>query len=355
MTDFERRAVVVGAGVIGQVSAFALARVGWRVTLVDPAPGRGATFAAAGMLAPGGEVAPGEEENHRLHRTATDAWRDLVRELGEVAGRTIGLHAVGTLIVGVDAGDRRLVDQHVALAASYGVATRITARSDEPALFEGLAAKVVQGVVVEGDAWVDPDEALDVVRQANEALGVRYLTDTVRTAAGGADGVVARTDDNELRARIGLVATGSGGLPIGLHGPAGASVRPVRGMTVRLRGPDRSHLPMVRAHVHGRPTYYVGRAGGYGVLGASSEESSEPVVELGEFQRLLRDGLELLPALEAATLVETRVGLRPASADLRPFLCDLGGGWLWSSGHYRHGVTLAPLAAHRLVERVGAP
>jgi glycine oxidase len=90
----------------------------------------------------------------------------------------------------------------------------------------------------------------------------------------------------------------------------------------------------------------VSRSGGYCVLGATSEERSEPAIEVGEFQRLLRDALDIVPALETANLVETRMGLRPASKDLEPFFEVLAGGrWAWSSGHYRHGVTLAPIAA----------
>ncbi len=345
---------MVGGGVIGQVSALALARAHWRVTVVDPSPGRGATVAAAGMLAPGGEAAPGEEENHRLHDAALGAWRDLVDEVAETTGETIALHRVGTLVVGLDSGDRRLVDQYAGVARGYGVTLRALVRLDEPAAFEGLSARVTQGVLAEGDAWVDPDEVMARVRAANEALGVEYRTASVRRCSREGARVVAEADDGPVEADLGLIATGSTGLPAGLEAPPSTSVRPVRGMTLRVVGPERYHLPMVRAYVHGRPFYAVGRAEGYNVLGASSEESPVRAVELGELQRLLRDGLEVIPELETADLVETRVGLRPASGDLRPFLADLGGGWWWSSGHYRHGVTLAPVAARRLIDAVGA-
>ena len=90
----------------------------------------------------------------------------------------------------------------------------------------------------------------------------------------------------------------------------------------------------------------VSRAGGYNVLGASSEERFEAGAQVGEVQRLLRDALDVVPALETAVVLETREGNRPASEDLRPFFEVLAGGrWAWSSGHFRHGVTLAPIAA----------
>ena len=118
------------------------------------------------------------------------------------------------------------------------------------------------------------------------------------------------------------------------------------GVTVRVLGPDRSDVATVRALVRGRAFYMVSRPGGYCVLGATAEERHEPVLEVGELQRLLRDALDVVPALENAHVLEHRLGLRPASPDLEPFFEVLGASrWAWISGHYRHGVTLAPLAA----------
>ena len=45
------------------------------VSLFDPSLGRGATWAAAGMIAPIAEIGPGEEANYELQRGALGAWR----------------------------------------------------------------------------------------------------------------------------------------------------------------------------------------------------------------------------------------------------------------------------------------
>ncbi|HET7397965.1 MAG TPA: FAD-dependent oxidoreductase, partial [Intrasporangium sp.] len=55
------RVAVVGAGIIGLASAWALARRGCRVEVFDDDPGGGASFAAAGMIAPTSEAAFGQE------------------------------------------------------------------------------------------------------------------------------------------------------------------------------------------------------------------------------------------------------------------------------------------------------
>ena len=53
---------VIGSGVIGRSCAWRLAQAGQRVAVIDPHPGSGASYAAAGMLAPVTEAAYGEEE-----------------------------------------------------------------------------------------------------------------------------------------------------------------------------------------------------------------------------------------------------------------------------------------------------
>jgi glycine/D-amino acid oxidase-like deaminating enzyme len=142
-------------------------------------------------------------------------------------------------------------------------------------------------------------------------------------------------------------------LPSGAVASGEHAVRPIHGITVRVRGIDRSTQPMIRSFVRGATFYMVSRPGGYNVLGASSEERLESGAQVGEVQRLLRDALDVVPALETAVILETREGNRPASDDLRPFFEVLDGGrWAWSSGHFRHGVTLAPLAANEALRFV---
>lgn len=53
MTPARLDVAVAGGGIVGLACAFALAREGRRVTLFDPAPGRGASFGNAGGITPG--------------------------------------------------------------------------------------------------------------------------------------------------------------------------------------------------------------------------------------------------------------------------------------------------------------
>jgi glycine oxidase len=352
----QKSAFVVGGGVIGLASAFRLAQCGAAVTLFDPNPGKGATWAAAGMIAPVAEIGPGEHENFQLQKGALGAWRDIASDLESLTGESLHIVQHGTLLVGWDGSDRRLVDQFAQVAGEFGAVPRRTTRESSPDIFEGVTGRIDEGLFVQGDAWIDPDQAVALLASANEQLGVTVVRQTVLNVCGDDAHVKVTTEGETFDADFGIIATGADALPTGAGTSGQHVVRPVHGITVRVRGIDRSAQPMLRAFVRGRTVYMVSRPGGYNVLGASSEERGETGAQVGEIQRLLRDALDVVPALETATVIETRAGNRPASENLQPFFEVLKGGrWAWSSGHFRHGVTLAPLAALasvRFMERV---
>lgn len=302
------------------------------------------------MIAPSGEIAPGERENYLRQRDALTSWRLFAAELFEATGQTLALVQTGTLLVGFDAGDRRLVEQFDLVAAGFGVTGQRVSRESHDSFFQDITPRVREGLYYDDDAWVDPDQVMSVLTRANVRLGVTLVRENViaATASGGKIEVVTPTET--YRGDVGILATGSRALPEGVAQRVSHVVRPVRGMTVRVRGIDRSDQPVLRAYVRGRSCYLVSRRGGYGVVGASSDEQGELGVEVGELQRLLRDALDIVPGLETAEIIETRQGLRPASKDLEPFLEVVDDRWAWLSGHYRHGVTLAPLSSLEALE-----
>ena len=357
MTSEPKSALVVGGGVIGLTTAFRLAEHGHAVTLFDPSPGRGATWAAAGMIAPSAEISPGEHANYQLQRGALGAWRELREELRLVTDRDLLLSETGTLLVGWDVSDRRQIEQFDFVAREFGADPRRVTRDEQSAAFEGVSGRISEGLLISGDGWLNPDEAVAIITDANRILKVTVINDNVVSVASCGDHVEAETSRGSHRAHIGILATGADALPAGITPSGTNTIRPVHGVTVRVGGLDRSAQPTIRAFVRGHAFYMVSRPGGYNVLGATAEERSQPDVRVGEVQRLLRDALDIVPTLETATLLEMRSGLRPASANLQPFFEVLDGGrWAWSSGHYRHGVTLAPIAANDAVhfmERCG--
>ena len=83
--------VVAGAGVFGASIAFALARQGARVTIVDPAPvGANASGVAAGMLAPVFEALFDQRPEHFARSDGGAGSLAGVRRLGGDCDRAAG-------------------------------------------------------------------------------------------------------------------------------------------------------------------------------------------------------------------------------------------------------------------------
>ena len=99
------------------------------VTVVDPLPGRGASWAAAGMLAPVGEARFDEDALTALNLHAARAWPGFVDALEEASGQSVHYLARGTLMVAVDASDQAEADDVLAYQRTLGLpACRLSAR-----------------------------------------------------------------------------------------------------------------------------------------------------------------------------------------------------------------------------------
>ena len=77
---------VIGGGVIGHGIAFEASRAGRSVVLIDDAPGSGASWAAAGMLAPVSELHYQEEQLLELMLESSRLWPAFVAGIDAGAG-----------------------------------------------------------------------------------------------------------------------------------------------------------------------------------------------------------------------------------------------------------------------------
>ena len=348
--------VVVGGGVIGLTTAWEASLAGFTVTLVDPLPGHGASWAAAGMLAPVAEAHFGEQALTHLNLEAAAAWPDFARRLEETSGHPVGYRADGTLLVAVDPSDRAATDDLLAYRSELGlVVDRLSARQCR-ALEPLLAPGVSGGADLADDHQVDNRLLVGALVAALRSGGVALIDDEVTridTGAGRVTGVQLR-DGGPLAAGAVVLAAGchSGrieGIPSLLRPP----VRPVKGVTLRLRRPDPEPAlrRTVRGLVRGRTCYLVPRHDGSLVVGATVEEKGfDLTVQAGAVGDLLDDARLLVPSLEEYELTDTTAGLRPGSPDNAPIV---GGGGLdglvVATGHYRNGILLAPITACEVV------
>jgi glycine oxidase len=344
--------VVAGGGLIGLAVAWRCAQRGLRVTVVDEAPGAGASYAAAGMLAPVTEAAYGEERLLTLCRTSLGRFPAFAREVERASGVDVGLRTAGTLLVGFDADDMRAVDELHAFRTGLGLAAqRLTpsqARRREPALTPRLRG----ALRVPDDHSVDGRALHTGLLAAAQAAGVRVVRsriDAVRVAGGRATGLCL-DGGTELAAHTVVLALGA--WSASLPGVPPLPVRPVKGQILRLCGADGLLHGTVRALVRGRQVYLVPYGKDGLVLGATVEEKGfDRTVTAGAVHDLLRDAIEVVPGVTELELVETLARWRPGTPDNAPLLGPSAlPGLVVATGHYRNGVLLTPVTADVIAE-----
>jgi glycine oxidase len=304
-------AVIVGGGVIGLACAWRAQEQGLRVCVLERGEaGSGATRAAAGVLAPDPET-PGFTA---LAERSAELWPAFAEELGDV-----GYTRCGSLVLAFGEGelDGEAID---------GDACR--------ALEPGIAADCVGGVLLDRDAQVDPRRvARELARRLAE---LRTHADVVGLSPEG----VELADGSRIAAeRVVLAAGAWTARRLARRLP----VRPVKGQTLRLRGP----LPATRI-IRSEHVYIVPRASGETVLGATIEDAGfdeTPTAEATEL--LLRQAIRAIPAVAELELVEAVASLRPGTPDGGPLIGEWEG-YLVAGGHYRNGILLAPVTAEAI-------
>ncbi len=345
--------VIVGAGLVGLGIAWRSAQAGLDVTLVDPAPGGGASHAAGGMLAPVTEAHYGEEALLALNLRSSMSYPSFVAELEDLTGVSTGYRVCGTLAVGFDADDMAVLDELHAFQRSLDLEVdRLTSRECRR-LEPQLAPAIRGGLLVPGDHQVDPRALARALLAATDRAGVSlrreraaeilFADDTVR-------GVRMAGGDTITSAAVVIAAGAWSGQLAGVPDDAIPTIRPVKGQILRLRARP-AHPPVLshtlRAIVRGAGCYLVPRIDGELVLGATVEEQGfDTTVTAGAAYELLRDARAALPSITELPLVETTAGLRPGSPDNAPLIGPSAlPGLVVATGHYRNGVLLTPITA----------
>ncbi len=374
---------VVGAGVIGLVSAWRLAQRGASVVVVDPSPGSGATGVAAGMLAPVTEARMGEEPLLALNLASWARWPAFAEKVAEAAGRPIGYRADGTLMVALDADDREALDDLAARHRAMGLEVERLRGREARALEPGLAPRVRAGLLAASERSVDPAALGEALLAAAVGAGARLVRAAAVRLLGDGDGDVdvpgygdgTATGPDSRRTRITGVAVraadgtrgGDGAGPVteiragtvvlaagcrsstlaGVPDRVRPPVRPIKGQILTLRQPvdDPLVTRTVRGIVQGSSIYLVPRDDGRLVVGATVEERGwDTTPTAGGAYELLRDALALVPGLDDAELVGVRAGLRPGSPDDLPMIGRSSvDGLVVATGHHRNGILLTPV------------
>ncbi len=328
--------------------------IGWRLAQAGASvsvfergeAGRGASWAAAGMLAAGIETEPGELDLLALNRRSQELWPGFAAELERSAGMSVGLRTEGTIVVAPTRDDAAQLRFNYDFQRQHGVALEWlnpgAARALEPHLNPALAGAVLS----RGDHQVDNRLVTQALMRAFIAAGgtlaEHVAVDAIDITNGRAIGV--RTGADRHRADIVVLAAGAwSGQIAGL--PLAVPVRPVKGQMLALRMDPAA--PLVRHVIWAPKAYLVPRHDGRLIVGATTEERGfDANLTAGGVLALLEGAWRAVPAIEELPIDEMWVGFRPGSRDDAPMLgpCAVAG-LVLATGHHRNGILLTPVTA----------
>ncbi|WP_156757512.1 glycine oxidase ThiO [Actinokineospora pegani] len=340
----EQRIAVVGGGVVGLAVAWQAAVEGMPVTVVDPDPvSGGASWVAAGMLAPVTESWPGEEHVLALGAESLRRWPGFAEDLHTPPD----LRTEGTIALALDAADAADQSRLADFLASLGREVRKLSGREVRELEPGVGA-VRGGLLVPGDLSVDSHLLLRSLRESAELAGVEFVTQRAESVG---DGGVTLADGSTVECREAVIAAGA--WSAGLHPALDGLVHPVKGEILTLRARPGALPPptrTLRARVESRPVYLVPHTDGRLHVGATqSEVGHDTDVTAGGIRDLLDDAERVLPGIREYALVEAVASVRAGSRDNLPLLGRLAPGVLAATAHHRNGVLLAPLTAATIV------
>lgn len=332
--DYDGRVIVAGGGIIGLACAWRLAREGFPVTLFDARElAAEASWAAAGMLAPGGEM----DDDSPLARMALRSlaqYPAFIEELREASGAAIEYRRCGAVTLAFSEDEAAALAAKAARQAAIGIAS-------EPIAHAGAAA----ARFYPDDGLVNPRDVTAALRTActRSGVAIREYEPVVEILDAGAG---VRTSRGEYHGDGVLIAAGAWSSRI----YRGAQTVPVRGHLIAWQ-PDSMLLDSILRHAD---TYVLQRCAGQIIAGGSTE--------YGGFDRAIDEGVcadiharaaRLLPALAAMTPVERWNGFRPAAEPGGPVIGRIPSTRIWTAfGHYRNGILLAPETARMIADSV---
>jgi len=331
------RIVVVGGGIVAASAAYHLAREGASVITVEaefPGP---ATGAGAGIICPWGDH--GNEACYQLAADGARYYPELLAMLAGDGEADTSYARVGALCVADETAPLQAIEKLLLSRRSARPEigdVRLVEPGEPKRAFPPLAAGL-RGLWISGGARVDGRSIRDCLMRAAERHGAQRLRGAAVLESEG-----VRVDGEHISADAVVVAAGAWTAqvcaPLGIKLPIG----PQRGQIIHvgLPGADTAGWPVI---LPPEDPYLLGFPGGRVVFGATRENAGYDYrATVGGVGAMLAAAAAIAPGLTEATLLEVRIGFRPATADGRPLLGKAADGVIIAAGNGPEGLTAGP-------------
>jgi glycine oxidase len=318
--------IIAGAGLAGICTALELREQRANVLLLDRGePGREASSAAAGMLAPDDPETP-----LPLRPMAVESARlypEFVRKLEHASNCTVDFRRQGAIVLGEKAPPR-----------SYRLMNPDELHRIEPELKAGR-----HPAFFVAENTVDPVLLMRAAIRVAELSGIELRSGVaVQQMRDAGSYVEVKTDHGIFTAQTVVNCMGAW---------SGEPVRPRKGQMLNLQTSRRGLLEHV---VRAPEVYLVPRSSGKILVGTTVEDVGFDKSLAPEIIRSLQHAaVTYIPELASATVSESWAGLRPGTPDNLPIIGPTAEPNVFiASGLFRNGILLAPLTGKIIADLV---
>ncbi|MDP3723358.1 MAG: glycine oxidase ThiO [Candidatus Omnitrophota bacterium] len=346
-----RDVIVLGGGIIGCATAWELAERGKAVCLLERGTvGCEASTAAAGILSSQMDVEqPGPFfELCQASRRLYPRW---ITRLEQHSRISVGFHVDGIVFLAVTESEERRMARQARWQTARGLRVERWSSREVRRREPSVDGRVRCGFSFPTEAQIDNGRLMQALavacRKARVDLRERTTIRRLRIRHGRVRGV--ETDHGPLEAPVVVNCLGSWASMGGAF-PLTLPVEPARGQMLAFAGPKR----LLRHVVMSERAYAVQRRDGRVLVGSTIERAGfDKSLTLEGIHAILCGIRHMSRALDRCTFREAWAGFRPSTPDRLPILGSTPIDGLYvATGHFRHGILLAPLTAQVLAELI---
>ncbi|WP_434687579.1 glycine oxidase ThiO [Pseudanabaena minima] len=330
MTDV----LIIGGGIIGLATAIALSQKGANVTVVErDFCGRGATWAAAGMLAPEAERLEGDLLEFGIR--SREMYPQWIANLMRLSGQDCGYWCCGMIAPVLEERDRQVISEH----------PKYINREESRKRQSGLGEDILGSLWLPEDGQVNNRKLIQALLTTARSLSIKILEGTTVYQIVRDQNRVTHLDTSagKLQSDRYVLATGAWTqslLPL--------PIKPIKGQMLSVFDGDRK----LQRVIYAPSCYIVPRQDGTIVIGATVEDNgfSQGNTAAGIAQ-LLNRAIAVYPAIADMQITETWWGFRPHAPNEVPLLgASDYENLILATGHYRNGILFAPITAKLITD-----
>lgn len=342
-----QKALIVGGGIVGCMTAMALVKRGYQVTIVErnqiaSQTSGESSWAGAGILFP---LLPWMylDEVNQLTMQGARQYEQICKDLLKETGLDAEFIQSGMLILPPfdDEKAQNWCDtHHVPYQEVRSGFEPSLAGHDGKALWLPTVGQVrppkLMGAL---RAWLEKNNVTLLERTELKPLRETQNLDTWETLTG-----------EKLKADIFIVTSGAWSFELLKETASQLNIKPMRGQ-ILLYKPEKNLDHMV----YKEGFYMVPRRDGYLLAGSTLEDVGfDPTTTDAKREELQAKAEAIMPALKGMPIIKHWSGLRPGTPDnlptigVHPHIPNL----YLNTGHFRYGLTMAPASANKLVELV---